>query len=199
MSGSLLQHLESLGEVQGQGATILAAFDAGINTVAKLVPPLGAAVGVVEGILNLIDPPASSGPTTQDLQNQIAGFASTVEQQLTALQGLVASGQIKANAEALETVLTSPSGSLSVVGELPTLSKSPGLPLTDAIAAAQYQTDARAAVLTPIGRRSDSPSAKRAPHCILVGSDWRSATLRPRKSLDVSGHNFSVQSAVESG
>jgi hypothetical protein len=146
----LLQQLISVSGGQIQGTAVLSAFGTGIDLFSKLVPPVGTATGLVEGILNLVDPPASA-PTTRDLQNEIAAFANTVVQKLEALQATVAGGQLKDNAQALEAVLTGPNGSLSIVGEIPGWKNSPGLPLPETFTPQNYQIFARSALLTLLG------------------------------------------------
>jgi hypothetical protein len=161
-SSGLVEQLVSSNDVQGDGKTVLAVVDAGINEVAKLVPPLGTAIGIVEGILSLVNPSSNSGPTMQDLQNQIQQFAQTVEAQLTALQAQLAGGQVADHATALEQVLTNPNGSLSIVGELPAWQNSPGLPLPDQGQAKQYQIYARSALLSLLGG-GNAPGATSRP------------------------------------
>jgi hypothetical protein len=148
----LLEQLATVSGATVQGAQVLAAMDQGINLVAKLVPPLGTAVGLVEGILNVLDPSANS-PTIADVQNQIAQFAATVEQELTQLQATVAAGQVKESAEALETLLTGPDGPLTIAGEIPTWKNSPGLPLPANFppGPGQLQIFARSPILTLLG------------------------------------------------
>ena len=168
MSG-LIETLTANMQLESGGAQVLQAVDTGIDLVSKLLPPLGTAVSVAEGILSILDPTQSAAsPTTTDLQNQIAAFESLVEQQLSDLQATVAGGQVKQNSEDLETLLTGPNGSLSIVGELPKLAKSPGLPLADAQQAADYQTYARSALLTLLG---GGPAAQ-APEALPTAYWW---------------------------
>ncbi len=173
MSG-LLETLTANMQLETGGAQVLQAVDAGIDLVGKLLPPLGTAVNVAESILSILNPTQSAAsPTTTDLQNQIAAFESLVEQQLGNLQATVAGGQVKQNSEDLETLLTGPNGSLTIVGELPKLAKAPGLPLADAQQAADYQTYARSALLTLLGGgpAAQAPDARPTAYWWLPAGD----------------------------
>jgi hypothetical protein len=170
----LLTQLASVSGMQVQSNTALAAADAGITEVAKLVPVVGTAVGIVQGILSIVDPSGSSGPTTQDLQNQIAAFEATVEQKLSQLQAIVAGGQVKANAQEIEKLFTGQMGALTIISELGKLRNSPGLPLSDGYEAAQYQQGAVFPLLTLVGGKpplAQPPSIPPTPYWWLPAGD----------------------------
>jgi hypothetical protein len=156
MSG-LIETLTANDEIQGQGKTVIEVADAGINAIAGMVGA-GSALSTVDGILALINPPAgSSGPTLQDIQQQLSEFATSVTNKLDQIGKTIAGGQVQQWAHDLQQALTNPNGPLSIIGEIPAWKNGPGLPLPDSDNPGQYQIYARSALLQLIGGGPGAP------------------------------------------
>ena len=160
MSG-LAEDMAANSNIQGAGKTVLQVWDAGVTAICDATG-LGGALSAVEQIISFLNPPAgSSGPTLQQLQQQLADFSNKVISELNQIDARIAGGQVQAWAQQLHTVMTAqPGGVLTVIGEINEWKNMYGLPLAgppNTPDPSQYQMDARSALLELIGGGPSAP------------------------------------------
>jgi hypothetical protein len=130
MSG-LLEILTANDNVQGAGAVLLQAYDAGISALADAAG-VGEAVGIVDTVIGMLNPSAgSTQPSLQDLINQFTQFSTFVSNELNQLKMTTAGGQVENWAIELQKILQGPEGPLNWIPEINDWKSNPGLPLPD--------------------------------------------------------------------
>jgi hypothetical protein len=164
MSG-IGETLAANNNVQGAGATIAEAWDVAVNAIADAAG-VGAAIGVIDTIINILDPPAgSSQPSLQDLINKFDQFTTLVTNELNQIEMTAAGGQVQTWAHDLQQVLQGPEGPLSVIPEITDWKNNPGLPLPDDFnpSPSNCHIWARSALNQLIGETSGQPGVTGPP------------------------------------